>query len=249
MSNFDEKVVDRIKRLEREVERLRVKESPIMSNYLLTTGKAADADKLDGNHASAFATAGHNHDTAYLGITAKAADSDKLDGIDSTGFVQTSGNQTVEGVKTFSSIPVLPSTNPTTANQAVRKAYVDALGTWTSYVPTFDGWTDTPNNICHYTLIGKLCIVRINITSGTSDPTDGDIATATLPFTSRTVANHTWDGVCGKCADNSSILTTPCRWEVTSNSNIVSFYKDMGVGTWTKSGTKVQKAIIIYEIA
>jgi hypothetical protein len=28
MSNFDEKVVDRIKRLEREVERLRVKESP-----------------------------------------------------------------------------------------------------------------------------------------------------------------------------------------------------------------------------
>lgn len=62
----------------------------------------------------------------YLLTTAKAADSDKLDNIDSTGFVQTSGNQTVAGIKTFSSIPVLPGTNPTTANQAVRKGYADA---------------------------------------------------------------------------------------------------------------------------
>ena len=94
MSKFDEKTIDRIKRLEREVERLRVKESPDMSSY--------------------------------LGITDKAADSDKLDGIDSTGFVQTSGNQTVAGIKTFTSIPVLPATNPTTANQAVRKGFADA---------------------------------------------------------------------------------------------------------------------------
>lgn len=31
------------------------------------------------------------------------------------------------GVKTFSSIPVLPASNPTTANQAVRKAYADLM--------------------------------------------------------------------------------------------------------------------------
>jgi len=35
------------------------------------------------------------------------------------------GDQTVAGVKTFSSIPVLPASDPTTANQAARKAYVD----------------------------------------------------------------------------------------------------------------------------
>lgn len=40
--------------------------------------------------------------------------------------VRLSGNQTVAGVKTFSSIPVLPATNPTTDNQAARKAYVDS---------------------------------------------------------------------------------------------------------------------------
>jgi len=174
--NFEEKLIERLKRVEREVERLRVWERPAGGGgatdhgaltglsdddhpqYLLTTGTAADSDKLDGLDSTAFAAAGHDHDADYLGITAKAADSDKLDGkditqlapashnhdadylgitakasdsdkldnIDSTGFVQTSGDQTVGGIKTFTSIPALPATNPTTANQAVRKGFADA---------------------------------------------------------------------------------------------------------------------------
>jgi hypothetical protein len=39
-------------------------------------------------------------------------------------------NQTLSGVKMFASIPVLPASDPTTANQAVRKSYVD------NYLPT-----------------------------------------------------------------------------------------------------------------
>ena len=39
--------------------------------------------------------------------------------------VKLSGAQTIAGVKTFSSIPVLPASNPTTNNQATRKTYVD----------------------------------------------------------------------------------------------------------------------------
>jgi len=69
VSNFDEKVVGRLNRLGREVERLQVKERPIVitdhgalsglgdndhPQYLLTTGKAADSDKLDGNDSTAF---------------------------------------------------------------------------------------------------------------------------------------------------------------------------------------------------
>lgn len=38
----------------------------------------------------------------------------------------TNGAQTWAGVKTFSSIPVLPSSDPSTNNEAVRKSYVDA---------------------------------------------------------------------------------------------------------------------------
>ncbi len=41
-----------------------------------------------------------------------------------------SGNITLSGVKTFSSIPVLPATDPATENEAVRKAYVDSLKTY-----------------------------------------------------------------------------------------------------------------------
>lgn len=40
--------------------------------------------------------------------------------------VNLTGDQTVAGIKTLSSIPILPASNPTTDNQAVRKAYVDA---------------------------------------------------------------------------------------------------------------------------
>ncbi len=67
------------------------------------SGSGLDADLLDGQHASAFATAAHNHNTAYLGISAKAVDADKLDGYDSSAFVRSvngggpdaSGNATV----------------------------------------------------------------------------------------------------------------------------------------------------------
>jgi hypothetical protein len=86
VSNFDETILKRVKALEREVERLKVKESPIMSNYLLTTGKAADSDKLDGVDSTGFATSGHDHSGVYLPVSGKAADADKLDGLDSTAF-------------------------------------------------------------------------------------------------------------------------------------------------------------------
>jgi hypothetical protein len=52
-------------------------------------------------------------------------------------FVQMTGAQTVAGVKTFSSIPVLPASDPTTDNQAARKAYVDSKVT--SGTPGSDG--------------------------------------------------------------------------------------------------------------
>ena len=51
-------------------------------------GTSLDADLLDGQHASAFASSTHNHNATYLGITAKASDADKLDGYDSTAFVR-----------------------------------------------------------------------------------------------------------------------------------------------------------------
>ncbi|RLG29497.1 hypothetical protein DRN98_08325 [Methanosarcinales archaeon] len=46
--------------------------------------------------------------------------------VESDEAVLLTGDQTIGGVKTFSSIPVLPASDPTSDNQAARKAYVDS---------------------------------------------------------------------------------------------------------------------------
>ena len=53
---------------------------------------------------------------AYLGIDAKASDSNKLNGQSASYYVDTSTAQTVGGVKTFSSLPILPTATPGTNN-------------------------------------------------------------------------------------------------------------------------------------
>lgn len=69
-------------------------------DFTASSGKAPNADTLDGidptgfaaashNHDAAYAALNHNHNAAYLGISAKAADSDKLDGFDANAFVRT----------------------------------------------------------------------------------------------------------------------------------------------------------------
>lgn len=67
-----------------------------------------------------------------------------------TNNVKTSGDQTVAGVKTFNSIPVLPASDATTANQAVRKAQIDALVGYSS--GSVSGGTGTT---IYYQKIGK----------------------------------------------------------------------------------------------
>ena len=60
-------------------------------------GSGLNADLLDGLSSASF-----------LGVGAKAADSNLLDGIDSLSFVRDTGNETIAGVKTFSSVVVGP---------------------------------------------------------------------------------------------------------------------------------------------
>ena len=133
-------------------------------------GTGLDADLLDGQHASAFASSTHNHNAAYLGITAKAADADKLDGYDSTAFVRSvngagpdaSGNATVnidlssrvaKAGDTMSGNLTLPSatitgTAPTLTMQdtdnVTRKLHVN--GGLMGFLNSSDGWDMYSNN-------------------------------------------------------------------------------------------------------
>jgi hypothetical protein len=47
-------------------------------------------------------------------------------GPDSANLVAKTGAQTIAGVKTFASIPILPASDPIAGNEATRKTYVDA---------------------------------------------------------------------------------------------------------------------------
>lgn len=46
--------------------------------------------------------------------------------VDLTEVVACDESQTIDGIKTFTAIPELPASDPTTDNQVARKAYVDA---------------------------------------------------------------------------------------------------------------------------
>lgn len=60
------------------------------------------------------------------GVTAHG-DLTGLDADDHPQYVETTGDETILGVKTFDSIPVGPASDPTTATQLTRKSYVDNL--------------------------------------------------------------------------------------------------------------------------
>ncbi len=115
----------------------------------VTSAKIADLAIVDGDIANTTISNGKLVNssvtvTAGAGLTTGGAvalgssvtvDVDPGDGIqiladkvavDAT-VVRTAGDQTLAGIKTFSSTPVLPGTNPVSANDAVRKGYVDNL--------------------------------------------------------------------------------------------------------------------------
>ena len=84
-------------------------------------------------------------------------------------YVSTSGNETITGLKTFSSVPIC-STQPTNNNQLVNKEYVDNL---ISSIPTF-------NPATNYTFSGN------NTFTGTNTFTDALIEGQVV----QTISNH-----------------------------------------------------------
>ena len=77
------------------------------------------ASDLNSNFSEVVADlkSGHHRKAGYTKIT--QAD------IGASLALLTTGVQSITGIKTFGSIPVLPASDPTTDNQAVRKKYVD----------------------------------------------------------------------------------------------------------------------------
>ena len=102
----------------------------------------------------------------------------KANKVDTSGFVNTTTAQTVAGVKTFSAIPVLPASNPTTDNQAARKAYVDSKISGLATVASTGAYSD---------LTGTPTIPAVGTLTTTSTTT---LSTATSESLSGTINLH-----------------------------------------------------------
>ena len=119
-------------------------------------------------------------------------------------------------------------------------------GLWHNYTPASQtGWTALPTGNYRYTAIGKLVILRITMTAGTSNATTASIA---LPFTSANVGGGV-GGANAYAIDNGTELTTMSKWAISPNSTTIDFYKDAADGAWTASGTKRIYCVAIYERA
>lgn len=113
---------------------------------------------------------------------------------------------------------------------------------WTSYTPTFTGFSAAPTFSGAYKLIGKTCFVRgLVMAGGTSNATT---FTLTLPFPSNAAQQ---DGF-GTSFDGGVRQTSPAKIITRGASAVADVYKDFGLTGWTNSGTKyLEDFFITYE--
>jgi hypothetical protein len=152
----------------------------------LPTTKPDGATALDTNDKGRLA---YDTDDVYGGLFYKWS---------GTAWVQVplvalTGTQTIAGVKTFSSIPVLPASDPTTANQATRKSYVDAR------TPTYAGEESI-------TLGGGL-IIKMGFKAASSTPATVTFAVA---FPNACISAIVSESLVGQAVDDHypAIMTT-----------------------------------------
>ena len=182
MSDFDEAVIQRIKQLEREVERLQRWERAAD----LGLGKLSDpnADRV-----------------LFWDDSAGALKWLRVDGIVGT-----------------------------------------ALGQWTSFTPTYTGWTSgTVTGTFKYSVIGNIVFLLIDMTAGTSNAT---YASINLPVNAD--LNTSYGGALGMAMDNGTVLSVATKWYIGGASQAISFNTDMSNGAWTASGIKRVRCLAIY---
>lgn len=117
---------------------------------------------------------------AEVGYIKDVAQNSKVDTLNAQSVKKT-GNQTIAGIKTFSSIPLLPASNPTTANQATRKAFVEgavdtALDSYSNEIGS------RALNAIYRNTTGKTMIVLISIQSWSGNAAG---ASGKFPFEAR----------------------------------------------------------------
>lgn len=158
------------------------------------------------------------------------------------GYVATTGDQTVGGVKTFSSIP-LCATDPTSGDHLVRKGFIDAG--WSDYsgTSTVVGWGSTTVKVIKYKTVGKILHVLFRI-EGTSNSTAASFTVPNNNATATTTIIHhraqdsgNWKA-CGHGFINTADNVVRCCIDSACNET-----------AWTATGDKVVSGQFFMEIA
>ena len=106
---------------------------------------------------------------------------------DRVDHVYLKNNQTVNGIKTFGSIPVLPASDPIAANQAVRKDYVDKKPVYGTMIFNPDPHTEaTSVDGIVARMNSALTWADIRDEAGTSSADSGTVPTAPYLLASQT---------------------------------------------------------------
>lgn len=140
--------------------------------------------------------------------------------------VITASDQTIAGTKTFSTIPVLPASDPTTDNQAARKSYVDDLTDAIGEVTFYDYSTSASSYTARdsedmYMAFGKIVV------SGNSDTT-----ISSLPFGS-TSAYFVVSSFSGNTSANEELVIeklTGASFKIHNNDDVQQYVDWLAIG-------------------
>lgn len=118
---------------------------------------------------------------------------------------------------------------------------------YTSYTPTFGGFSVSPTVVARYVNYGGLVHVWITTTvHGTSNATGAATLTFTLPITSANTTSQ--NTVVAVTVNNGARSTVPGLCVVTANSTTATVYRDStAVTAWTGSGNKSFNLSIVYD--
>lgn len=190
-----------------------------ITNTNIASNAAIVDTKLDQITTASKVTGDALTDLANIPSGAGDIPSENLDG----NAVVLTGNQTITGVKTFSSIPVLPGSNPSSDNEASRKAYVD-----TSFISNIEDYgTSSSSSTSKNQSDLKICYGTVTV-SGSSNQ-----SVTNLPFTSSSsyIVHATYDTILDKGDDATATRNSGSQLTIHNGVSVQEDIMWLAIGT------------------
>jgi hypothetical protein len=150
-------------------------------------------------------------------------------------------------------VTVTGGTNYSLAETPIGNNYYSKVGSpqgfpgWFNYTPTLTGFSAAPTNtVYRFCINNNLCIVEFQ--QGTNGTSNSTAFTATAPVNSANINNAIWGHICWSTVDGGTVLTSPGRVTIGSNSNTITVDKNVAGAAWTGSGGKRAGFMLTYEI-